>query len=506
MAADQPGVYPSVAPAPAPYASPPRLVTYRRGPDRGRAIGLVVVVGLLVAAVGAVVVRSTGASWYPEEWDTRVADIVDDVERLRGLEFKHPVHVRFVNDDEFENRVGFDSSQLTDGIRDEIDNDNAVLRALGFFGPKDDLFAAFDTVRRSGALALYSPSREEIVVRGNTVDVARRVTLVHELTHALQDQHFDIETLQNDAFDPETGDSDGLRALIEGDATRIEYEYLELLSETERDAHDLANRGDIDRFAEETQQVPDIVQLIFAAPYEFGTPAARVLAAEGGDRRLDSSLQGPTPSSRLLVQPGVLRSEPPPAPSIPEGATEIGSAEPFSHFELYLTLANGVGPSAGLDAADAIEGGRAVTYEQDDQVCIKVAFTPRTATSAEYLVSVLEQWAAARPNVTVDDSEEPGFIACDPGAKATTPAGSRFRDIVALLQMRTTFTVEFAEAGLDGELARCIARVLMHDTTVLDMLATIATGRPSPAQLAQMQNAAARGRIRCDADVDTELR
>jgi hypothetical protein len=208
----------------------------------------------------------------------------------------------------------------------------------------------------------------------------------------------------------------------------------------------------------------------------------------------------------MLVQPGVLESAAPLTPKIPDDGSEIGSAEPFSHFELYLTLGNAIGATPALDAADAVEGGRAVTYERNDNVCLKVAFTPRTKGSGAYLVSVLRQWAATRSNVTVHDAAEPGFSACDPGAKAIVPARSRFQDVAALLQMRTSFTVEAAEGGLDGELARCLGRVLMHDSRVLGVLDAIATGGPTPTQLDAIGLAGARARARCDADLDADLR
>ena len=38
-------------------------------------------------------------------------------------------------------------------------------------------------------------------MRGTTLDVEHRVTIAHELTHVLQDQHFDLPKLQKQAAD-----------------------------------------------------------------------------------------------------------------------------------------------------------------------------------------------------------------------------------------------------------------------------------------------------------------
>ena len=51
------------------------------------------------------------------------------------------------------------------------------------------------SVSDGGTLAFYDPTDERVRVRGTEMTVGLEVTLVHELTHALQDQHFDLERL-----------------------------------------------------------------------------------------------------------------------------------------------------------------------------------------------------------------------------------------------------------------------------------------------------------------------
>src|SRR2546430_4207437 len=86
-------------------------------------------------------------------------------------------------------------------------SDESVFRALGFIGGKVDLLRAYETHQTSGTLAYYDPDRQEIIVRGTALDVAHRVTVAHELTHVLQDQHFDLRALQKRATASETGDA-----------------------------------------------------------------------------------------------------------------------------------------------------------------------------------------------------------------------------------------------------------------------------------------------------------
>jgi hypothetical protein len=62
-----------------------------------RAVGVVVFAGVLAVTAGAVLVAgSSGRSWFPKRWDARIAPIAATVARLRGLDFEHPVPIRYL--------------------------------------------------------------------------------------------------------------------------------------------------------------------------------------------------------------------------------------------------------------------------------------------------------------------------------------------------------------------------------------------------------------------------
>ena len=78
----------------------------------------------VAAAVVALLVLG-GGSWamgewqpfaydWPDEWDPRVADLADYVERHAEFEFENPVRSRFLPDKEFEKLVTDDEEDLTD--------------------------------------------------------------------------------------------------------------------------------------------------------------------------------------------------------------------------------------------------------------------------------------------------------------------------------------------------------------------------------------------------------
>ena len=184
-----------------------------------------VVVGLLVLGAVAVGVGRLGDDGpsHPDEWDPRVADLAAFVEDERGLEFEHPVYVDFLTPAEYTAQTTDDEGTMEEDEREQLDRYAAELRALGVASGELDLFAAFNQVSDGGTLAFYDPTDERVRVRGTEMTVGLEVTLVHELTHALQDQHFDLERLDGPQLDD--GAATAFRGLAEGDALRVEEAY-----------------------------------------------------------------------------------------------------------------------------------------------------------------------------------------------------------------------------------------------------------------------------------------
>ncbi len=449
-------------------------VSERRDPLRSVAVAVFVV--LLSVAAGAVFVAAVSTrSWFPSRWDARVAPIAAEVARLRGLDFEHPVPVRYLPPKEFEKLLG-DDSNLSATERERVTRDEAVFRALGFIGGKVDLLRAYETHQSSGTLAYYDPDHQEIIVRGTALDVAHRVTVAHELTHVLQDQHFDLRTLQKRAATSETGDASALKALVEGDAVRIQDDYLAQLSAAEQKEYQRENDAEGARVGKETASVPDIVDLLSGAPYEFGPSTVRVLLSAGGNAVL------------------------------PADGVAAGPAESFGPFETFVTLAMRLDPGRALAAADVIAGGRAVTFRSRGSTCYRVVVQPAFAHSRPFLLRAIQDWARARPSTAVDAvGDRVGFTTCDPGRSAPEPSSQRFHDAVALLSVRAGLTVAAAKGHVAGALARCVARVFIETPRAEKLAFAIGNGTPSSEQGAQLRAIAAASGEACRADADSGL-
>ncbi len=170
-----------------------------------------------------------------------------------------------------------------------------------------------------------SRTKRLVVVEGKSERMGRGV-LLHEMFHALQDQHFDLARLHAEV-EPLGADAQrALRALIEGEAMLAVSEIMDY--DFERHAH-LAKEGPIDaaRF-----------EKIFH--YGYGLRFVRALRDAGGWEAVDAAFASPPRTTAEIFDPSRYL-DPEPAvdqPGLPpEGA--VGPAAPRGEFEVRLFLA-----------------------------------------------------------------------------------------------------------------------------------------------------------------------
>jgi heme-degrading monooxygenase HmoA len=117
-----------------------------------------------------------------------------------------------------------------------IEDSRQLMVALGLLAPDVDLYNLELDFRTNIVLGEYDPDTKQLYVITGT-DLTRpleRVTLAHEFTHALQDQHYDIRALM--PKDSDNSDRDlAVSSLLEGDALIAEQLYeIHVLTRAER--------------------------------------------------------------------------------------------------------------------------------------------------------------------------------------------------------------------------------------------------------------------------------
>ena len=387
-------------------------------PIHARLLAAVVAV-LLVAGLGAAIVRdddsvqtvgsttTTGAvSTVPGETtttgvpssdlDRAIADIEAFVAKARGLAFKQRVKVTLLDDKAFRARLQED---------DEVDKEQLakttkVLRALDLLDEDVDLEEATRSLLGEAVLGFYDYEKDEMVIRGAELTPGVRRTLAHELTHALQDQWFELDRPELDERDDEAESS--WTALVEGDARRIERQYAATMSKSDqRKADEQTSSADID------PDVPRVLLESLSFPYIVGLPFANRVVADGGQARLDEAFRAPPTTSEHVMHPDTyLRGEQPRPVAEPAADGAVFDRGVVGEFGLVLVMEDDLSERDLLRAAAGWGGDRYVAWEQDGRICLRAAFVMDTAKDLDELRKALVTWTREHDGATVTGPAE----------------------------------------------------------------------------------------------------
>lgn len=438
-----------------------------------RWLGVSVAAVALVAGAGAgafILTAGEDGIDHPEEWDERVVDLVAWVEEERELDFLHPVHVDFLTADEYADYMRYDSDALTDDDVLALDRSAGAYRALGLTSGSFDLFEAGNELVDTGTLAVYSWVDQRIVVRGTEIDPSLEVTLVHELVHALQDQHFDLSRLGSmDSFDQSTA----LRAIVEGDASLVEFHYIETLPASVRStlhAEGHADSGEVGPDVHvELEHVPDAMLASFVAPYAVGMPFVGIAHALDGWEGVNRWLEEPPASTAVILAPFRIDAEVRPSRlDVPEPAADEDVSEDgdFGATSLLVMLGTRLDPAVALGAAEAWRADRYLEVEHEGRTCVILAVEGLGERTATRIEDALRAWADHGPDeadATVERRRDTTTLrVCDPGVDVEFEVLDPMTT-VEHVAFRSWFTLAVVQEGSTIPVGACVADRLLDE-------------------------------------------
>lgn len=332
------------------------------------------------------------------ELNEAVAEAKAFVEKERGLTFKAEVPVELLADEAFVERLMEDFDAEAEA---EMAEAAVIYEALGIIEPGTDLFAAMKEALGGGVIGFYDPEVGNLVVRGAALTPMTRVTLVHELTHALDDQHFELDRPQYD--DAETGDHDGdglpdeitfgFSAVVEGNATYVEDAYVETFTDEEQEQYDeeqMEMGGDL-------PDVPEFLLQEVSLPYLLGPLLIGDLYDEGGQERVDAAFAEPPSTSEGVYHPekfidGETAVEVP-KPEADPGTEVVWSDESFGEVATMMLLLLELDADTALEASEGWGGDRIVTWRDGDRSCVRANLVGDTAKDTEQLHLAWTEWS-----------------------------------------------------------------------------------------------------------------
>ncbi|MGH9167509.1 MAG: hypothetical protein ACRD02_06765 [Acidimicrobiia bacterium] len=313
-------------------------------------------------------------------------------EEVRGLEFLRPPSVAVVTQAELADRVrGLIDEDLP---FDEVVVDEALLKLLGLLDPDTDLRGLYLDLYSEQVTGFYDGDTEELVVSApeGRLSELTKVTLVHELVHALTDQHFDFHDLfvrldEEERFD----EASAFQGLIEGDATFFQFVYVqEQLDRSEQ--LEVA----LEALQQNTQvfnEAPPFLRDLLLYPYESGNSFVGELFQAGGAAAVDRAYQEPPTTTEQILHPDLyLAGEEGEVVMLPDTSLpgyQVNEESVWGELGFRVMLADAVGIGEALPASTGWGGDRYRLLWDGQEVAWALRFVGDTERDARELHDAL---------------------------------------------------------------------------------------------------------------------
>ncbi len=321
--------------------------------------------------------------------DPSVEQVANRLERVRQLEFKRVPHVRTISAEEARDEGLEALDEDYPPARREADE--RILTLLGLLPDGSDLRELAGTIFGEEIAGFYdNRTKEMTLVAGAGTGTEGEITLAHELTHALEDQHFDLE--------PESGLDDertAHTALVEGTATIAMADYAaRFLIPGKVRRRDLLDQLALVDLLESGSGLPPYMQRSLTFPYAAG---ARFVDAIGTWGPANAALRDEPPvSTEQIMHPEKYRAGEGPLPvrpARPPGREwerkAHGTIGEFDTAELVRTSDS---PVRAARAAAGWGGGRYDLWQRGDRSVLALAWRWDTRRDAAEFAATLPRY------------------------------------------------------------------------------------------------------------------
>jgi hypothetical protein len=407
-----------------------------------------------------------GPQAAPTARQTRLIErMLRRVEAARGLEARKAVP-----------GVRLERSELIARVKEHVSrelppeairNEGLALALFGFVPTQFDYEAAEYQLLEDQLAGYYEPADGTMYLARDLGDDEATATLAHELVHALQDQHWDLELRAK--YEAGEGDrSEAVSALAEGDATSAMFDVMIAAAapSSGKTAIDLSDDAFVSQIRDGMSQgpgasAPHVMRSSLSAPYIYGTLFVNRLRRMGGWSAVDRAWDDPpTTSEQILHMDKWLAHEPPISVAAPTFAA-LGAgwraADEDSEGEVGARIAfeEWMDPAAAAETSAGWGGDRGLLVTKDEQSAFawRLRYDPGN-TKDERAVHAYAAIARALDHALGPPQSSAATFSCrergDRGPIAVARAGT---DLVFVLGPARTTTTEWKSTG-DCALAR----------------------------------------------------
>jgi len=320
-----------------------------------------------------------------------IAEVESQVETVRGLRFERPVNVEPVTPQEIDRRLGryFDVYYP----RRAFARRTLAWRTIGAIPPGIGILEALRRYQQGQVLGFYNSVNGELVYTGDEqLTRIEQFILAHELTHAIDDQHFDLgrlDDLSNECDDERV--FAGLGA-VEGSATYFATQVILRFP--------IQEIGDIPGGA--TRGVPPMIEQLQIYPYQSGLDFVDHLVDGGGAAAVNTALREDPTTTEKILHPDTYPREGSTALDVPDFAPTFGAGwrdlDVMIVGELWLRVLLDLRiPTSDASAAAAgWDGGIYRAWTDGDDVAVILATTWDDPVEAAGFRGGLSTWIGDR--------------------------------------------------------------------------------------------------------------
>ena len=328
-----------------------------------------------------------------------IAEIEGQVEAVRELDFTRDVAVNPIDDATMDRKL---SKAFAQTYPEKFyARRTEAWRTIGVIPPTADIRESLLAFQTGQVVGFYNPADGELVYLsgGDVLDsLTERVILAHELTHAIDDQHFDLTRIDDIVASCDDETFQAALGAVEGSAQHFAFAVAARFP-----------GGTIDQGGGGLPSgVPPFITQLQLWPYTAGQAFIDALDRRGGVKAVNGAIDTFPLSTEQIIHPERYPNDLPQPVDIPDLSGElgdgwhdldvmtVGEAWLQTMLRLRLDRATADGAAAGWD------GGTYRAWTDGDAVAVAMTTTWDTVKDARAFAEAAQVW--------IDEGAVPGFV------------------------------------------------------------------------------------------------
>jgi hypothetical protein len=238
---------------------------------------------------------------------TQIDTILHGLSQITGWKVKHKVPADYINRDQLHDYI---QGRIKKEVKpEELRVQTVLLKMFGLVPPDFDLRKTTIALMTEQAAAFYDYDRKRLfIIESQSSFLEKRVALVHELAHALADQHFPLgRYVRKGAKDDDA--STAREAVMEGQATWLMWAYVSKLGGGDAAVPDMILNSAVSDAESSGSEYPVFEHaplylresLIF--PYTYGLLFQQALYKKLGKEGFSRPFRVPPVSTQQILHP-----------------------------------------------------------------------------------------------------------------------------------------------------------------------------------------------------------